>query len=202
VGPDITQEYRDSAGTICQWCFTEIQGDSFHWLSRESVDERSTWKLTSEFFLKRRRRDDDARADGDDTSRMRDFDFWIGAWRVTDPETDKDLGTSRIEAILGGRVIHENWLGSDGYRGESFNIFDKDRRCWHQSWVSDNGTLLLLDGDFRDGSMDLQGKSPDGELQRIRWTPRIDGSVLQLWETSTDSGQNWRRRFAGVYRRL
>jgi hypothetical protein len=168
------------------------------------VDEQSTWKLTSEFLLKRRRRDDDARADdGDeDAAHLRDFDFWIGAWRVTDPETGKDLGTSRIEGILGGRVIHETWLGSDGYRGESFNIFDKDRRCWHQSWVSDNGTLLLLDGDFRDGSMDLQGKAPDGELQRIRWTSRIDGSVLQLWETSNDGGQNWRRRFAGLYRRL
>lgn len=69
-------------------------------------------------------------------------------------------------------------------------------------WVSDNGTLLLLDGGFREGSMDLQGKSPDGELQRIRWTPGIDGSVLQLRETSNDGGQNWRRRFAGLYRRL
>jgi hypothetical protein len=204
VGADIIQEYRNSAGAICQWCFTEIRHDSVHWVSRESVDDRSTWKLTSEFFLKRRRRDDNARMEDEahDASHLRDFDFWIGAWRVTDRETGKELGTSRIDAILGGRAIHENWLGSDGYRGESFNIFDKDRRCWHQTWVSDNGTLLLLDGGLRDGAMDLQGKSPDGEMQRIRWTPGIEGGVLQLWETSNDGGQNWRRRFAGVYRRL
>jgi hypothetical protein len=63
AGADILQEYCDSAGAICQWCFTAIQDDSFHWISRESVDDRSTWKLTSEFFLKRRRRDDDARID-------------------------------------------------------------------------------------------------------------------------------------------
>jgi len=54
VGDDIVQEYRDAAGTICQWCFTEIEANSFHWISRESIDERKTWRLTGEFHLKRR----------------------------------------------------------------------------------------------------------------------------------------------------
>lgn len=54
-GDDIVQEYRDAAGAVCQWCFTEIQLDSFHWISRESTDDRATWKVTAEFFLARRR---------------------------------------------------------------------------------------------------------------------------------------------------
>ena len=54
VGADIVQDYRDAAGTICQWCFTEIEENSFHWISRESTDERTNWRLTGEFFLKRR----------------------------------------------------------------------------------------------------------------------------------------------------
>lgn len=54
IGAEIVQEYRDAAGTICQWCFTEIAADSFHWISRESADARKTWRLTGEFHLKRR----------------------------------------------------------------------------------------------------------------------------------------------------
>jgi len=54
VGPDIVQEYRDSAETICQWCFTEIQSSSLHWIGRESTDERKTWRVIDEFYLKRR----------------------------------------------------------------------------------------------------------------------------------------------------
>ena len=54
VGPDIIQEYRKDDGTICQWCFFEIKVNSFHWVSRESTDERKTWRLTGEFHLKRR----------------------------------------------------------------------------------------------------------------------------------------------------
>lgn len=54
VGPDIVQEYRDAAATICQWCFTEIEANSLHWIGRESADERKTWHLVDEFYLKRR----------------------------------------------------------------------------------------------------------------------------------------------------
>jgi hypothetical protein len=55
VGSDIIQEYRDAAGVICQWCFFEIEANSFHWVSREFTDERKTWRLAGEFYLKRRR---------------------------------------------------------------------------------------------------------------------------------------------------
>ena len=54
AGPDIIQEYRKADGAICQWCFFEITANSFHWVSRESIDERQTWRLTGEFYLRRR----------------------------------------------------------------------------------------------------------------------------------------------------
>jgi hypothetical protein len=54
VGADIVQEYREADGTICQWCFTEITADSLHWVGRESRDERHTWRLVDEFYLRRR----------------------------------------------------------------------------------------------------------------------------------------------------
>ncbi len=54
AGADIVQEYRKEDRTRCQWCFTEITANSFHWLSRESKDEGKTWRILTEFFMKRR----------------------------------------------------------------------------------------------------------------------------------------------------
>ena len=54
VGKDIVQEYRNQQGARCQWLFTEIAADSFHWISRDSADEGETWNVRTEFFLRRR----------------------------------------------------------------------------------------------------------------------------------------------------
>jgi hypothetical protein len=53
VGDDIVQEYRNQQGTRCQWLFTEITAQSFHWISRDCADERAGWNVRAEFFLRR-----------------------------------------------------------------------------------------------------------------------------------------------------
>jgi hypothetical protein len=54
AGEDIVQEYRNEQGARCQWLFTEIAPESFHWISRDSADEGKSWTLRAEFFLRRR----------------------------------------------------------------------------------------------------------------------------------------------------
>jgi hypothetical protein len=54
VSEEIVQEYCNPQGARCQWLFTEITADSFHWISRDSADEGKTWHLRAEFFLGRR----------------------------------------------------------------------------------------------------------------------------------------------------
>jgi len=54
VGQEIVQEYRNAQGARCQWLFTEITPDSFHWISRDSADEGEIWNVRAEFFLRRR----------------------------------------------------------------------------------------------------------------------------------------------------
>jgi len=54
LGEDIVQEYRNEQGARCQWLFTEITADSFHWISRDSADDGKTWNVRAEFFLRRR----------------------------------------------------------------------------------------------------------------------------------------------------
>jgi hypothetical protein len=136
-------------------------------------------------------------------SAYRQFDFWIGEWQVHTPD-GKLAGTNRITREYEGCVLHERYTTPRGYSGESLNTYDAGRSLWHQTWVDNEGTLLLLEGRFVDGRMRLEGASTgsDGKTtkHRITWTPNGDGSVRQFWE-STDSDGRWITAFDGRYTR-
>lgn len=131
----------------------------------------------------------------------RQFDFWIGDWRVTVPD-GKLAGLNRVTAEYGGCVIHEHYATGKGYSGESLNTYDPARKMWHQTWVDDTGLLLVLEGRWTGKSMVLEGHAPDAKgaqvKQRITWTPNDDGSVRQLWETTDEKGA-WTVAFDGRY---
>ena len=133
------------------------------------------------------------------------FDFWVGDWVVTNAADGKYVGQNRIDAVLGGCALHENWIGAKGGLGNSYNAFDTTRGMWHQTWVDASGGLLLLDGGFKDGKMVLEGeqKQPDGKpmRNRIAWTPMPDGRVEQRWDSTVDGGKTWQLQFDGIYAR-
>jgi hypothetical protein len=131
----------------------------------------------------------------------RAFDFWLGRWVVTDAASGELAGHNHIEPLFGGRAVAEHWRGASGLEGESLNIYDAQRGCWHQSWVSSNGMLLVLEGGPSGGAMEMQGDAGDAALHRIRWTPGEDGSVVQRWHQSLDAGASWELLFEGIYRR-
>jgi hypothetical protein len=138
-----------------------------------------------------------------DSAEHRQFDFWLGEWDVTTPD-GKPAGRNVITRELKGCVLHERWTGAGGMNGESFNMWDAVRKRWHQTWVSDSGNLLLLDGAFQNGAMQLVGVSGPTDrpaTNRITWTPAADGTVRQHWEVSADGGQTWKSAFDGRYRR-
>ena len=130
------------------------------------------------------------------------FDFWIGAWDVTLP-SGRRAGTNRIEPMLGGCVLRESWEGVGGVHGSSYNAYDGTRGVWHQTWVDDHGSVLVLEGKFADGKMILEGRDRDpagAQLrQRITWQETAPGRVRQLWETSKDDGATWTTSFDGRY---
>ncbi len=131
------------------------------------------------------------------------FDFWLGEWEVRKPDGTL-AGTNRIDKEYGGCVLHERYSTPKGYSGESLNTYDVTRKLWHQTWVDNSGLLLLLEGHFSDGRMVLEGagQAPNGAAirHRITWTPNVDGTVRQLWETTGASGA-WTVAFDGKYRR-
>lgn len=146
-------------------------------------------------------------AQGCQDARSRQFDFWLGRWEVTNP-AGKLAGRSRIESILGGCVLLENWDSPSGVSGKSFNLFNADTGSWEQFWVDNSGSRLHLSGGLHEGRMVLHGTQDKPNAQsglrqheRITWTPNADGSVRQLWETSTDDGKTWTVSFDGLYRR-
>jgi len=138
-----------------------------------------------------------------DTPEHRAFDFWLGEWEVRTPD-GRFAGVNRIESEYGGCVLHERYRTGRSYSGESLNVYDAGRDVWHQTWVDSSGTLLLLEGHLRDGSMVLEGETvgADGERtrHRITWTPNADGTVRQHWE-STDAAGRWTTAFDGTYTR-
>jgi hypothetical protein len=135
-----------------------------------------------------------------------ELDFWLGDWTVT---WDGGGGTNRLERILGGKVIHEQFegLAADGsgdLHGQSWSVFEPARRLWRQTWVDDQGGYFDLVGDRVEGWFAFVRKAPergeqarqrmvfrDVQTDRFRWT----------WELSLDGGATWAVRWEIAYRR-
>lgn len=135
----------------------------------------------------------------------RQFDFWVGDWTVKDP-AGKLAGTNLVTHEYGNCVVQEHWHSSSPEQiGSSFSIFDRRSKRWHQTWVDNYGTLLLMDGGLQGRAMVLRGASRmrngRATIERTTWTPLNDGRVHQLWDYSTDRGHHWTVRFDGFYSR-
>lgn len=138
------------------------------------------------------------------TPLFRQFDFWIGSWDVVNAE-GKFVGTNRIERI-GDCFLQETWAAAaGGYTGRSLNSMGFDRK-WHQTWTDTSGLRLELTGGLVDGKMVMEGETPSRDPKqptptrnRISWSPEVDGSVRQMWQTSSDEGKTWATSFDGRY---
>ena len=135
----------------------------------------------------------------------RQFDFWLGDWDVYGGSGDRVVGHNHIERSGNGCWLVERWRSAAGNDGTSLNAWDAHYRVWRQVWVGADGVVLRLEGGLQDGAMVMIGELPapagGTQRQRISWTPRPDGSVIQRWETSDDEGKTWAVSFLGHYRR-
>ena len=132
---------------------------------------------------------------------FRQFDFWIGRWKVTNPK-GVQVGTSEITRQSEGCAIREQWLSAKGTGGMSINYYDEGDRQWHQDWVGGDGTILHLHGGIVDGAMVISGEAKSAKgpyLNRITYTPLAEGKVKQEWSISTDGGKTWQTTFVGLY---
>lgn len=138
-----------------------------------------------------------------DTPDHRRFDFWVGDWDVT--TQGQPAGTNLVTLEEDGCLVHEHWTGAEGDTGQSLNFYDRQDGRWHQVWVANSGSVLDLAGTYADGTLTYRGerRKPDGSmlLHRLSFHPNTDGTVRQLWETSSDRGSTWNTVFDGLYHR-
>jgi hypothetical protein len=135
---------------------------------------------------------------------FRQFDFWIGDWDAFDADNPATpVARTKVDQIRDGCVLHEDYQDTNGLRGQSFSIYDAAAKKWHQSWVTNRGGLLLLDGQLRGGEMVLSAvdHTPDGKERQVRGSwEAITGGVRETAVTSIDSGKNWKPWFDIVFR--
>ena len=135
---------------------------------------------------------------------FRQFDFFAGDWDTYDAGSPSTVvARNKVTIILDGCVIREDYRQNDGMHGESFSIYDTARDQWHQTWVTNRGKLLQLDGHLTGDSMILTGTetAPGGTSSLLRGTWRPDArAVRETAERSTDGGKTWKPVFDIVFR--
>lgn len=113
----------------------------------------------------------------------RQFDFWIGEWDVVPnpataapatppPSSGQKPASNRVTKGHGGCVLIENWTAS-GQTGQSFNIYDRTSRRWHQTWVDNGGGLHQYWGSLEGGNMVFYGEVPLGPASRLAGRRRV-----------------------------
>jgi hypothetical protein len=138
-----------------------------------------------------------------ESPQYRGMDFWVGEWEVETAQ-GKPAGSSKIELILDGCIVLENWTGRNGYAGKSFNLYHSDSSKWEQLWVDNQGQLTRYEGEAKSGDIFYRTESvgPGGKKTLRRMTFFQKGpDVRQLGETSTDGGATWTVEYDLLYKR-
>jgi len=138
------------------------------------------------------------------------LDFWIGNWTVVAVGDSSPQGTSKIERVLDGCAVIENWQGaSPGDDGKSLFSFDVRLGLWDQVWVTQDTSRpggiknKRMVATYPDGGVRFQGTvfvAPGRTMQdRTTLTPLPDGRVRQTIEISRDGGTAWSVGFDAYY---
>lgn len=129
--------------------------------------------------------------------RYRELDYWIGEWEVrgVNQPSQAPPMKSVVTKIHNVCVILESFT-APGYGGQSFNIYDRSKGQWHQTWVGYlRGSARILGGVI-DGSMVYEGSIPPAPGQTARAQTRMTlfrvgpDTVRQLAETTADNGKS------------
>lgn len=134
----------------------------------------------------------------------RQFDFWIGRWKVFDTNDGSAQGDSLIEALYAGCTLRENW-SDPTLTGGSLNTYSPSDHKWRQTWTDSAGSWREFVGGMHNGEMILEATFPSVRVsgatvrERMTFTHNPDGSVRQHMQTSLDN-QKWTEGYDYTYR--
>jgi hypothetical protein len=92
----------------------------------------------------------------------RQLDFWLGEWDVH--VNGQSVASSKIESVLDGCIVQENWMPPGTMGGKSWNFYNAATRKWEQVWVGSGG-VVKFEGEFKDGAMRFEGLTPQSGRQ-------------------------------------
>jgi hypothetical protein len=118
----------------------------------------------------------------------RQFDFGVGEWDVVPSNAGatgatgapRKPATNIIHKAHKGCVIIENWDDGIGGTGQSFNVYDRVKKRWQQTWVDSNGGLHEYWGELRDGNMVFTGEVPLPPASRFQGRRTIRLTLFPL----------------------
>ena len=124
------------------------------------------------------------------------FDFWLGEWDLTYNDTAR--GTNSIKRVNDGCTIEENFNDNgQGFRGQSWSVYNPLTKQWQQTWVDNQGGYIVLTGEFKDDKMVLttqpiKNKDSVDVISRMIFYNIEENSLDWSWEKSEDGGKSWK----------
>ena len=118
----------------------------------------------------------------------REFDFWLGEWSIA----GGGGGDSKIESLLDGCVVLEQYQYTAGITGRSINAYDPDTGEWHQTWISGAGSFpsfghLRMHGTRTGDVLSMSGLrvGPFGRfVDNYSWTDVSENEAIQAFTFS------------------
>jgi hypothetical protein len=139
----------------------------------------------------------------EDKPEVRQFDFWVGEWKVMVTGTENVAGRNSIQLINQSCALLENWTGGRGGTGKSINFYNAATRKWHQTWIDNQGGVTFFTGEYRDDAMRFEGErvGANGTTSPVRltFTKIAADTVRQLGEGTSDGGQTWTVQYDLTY---
>jgi ketosteroid isomerase-like protein len=135
---------------------------------------------------------------------FRQLDFWAGDWDVFDianPATQ--VARVKVDHILDSCVLREDYQDNEGHKGQSFSISDATLEAGHQSWLTNHGQILLLNGGLDGNQIVLNATEHtlEGGIQLIGGAGKpVEGGVRETAVTSFDEGKTWKPWFDLMFR--
>jgi hypothetical protein len=133
------------------------------------------------------------------------FDFIVGNWVVKDLSKHA-IATDTISKTDANCTLIEEWRGVGGNEGLAVITYQSAQKTWHRDALLRSSVILAFEGRMTGGSMVMTAKqyseSGISRLHRISWTPRNDGTIEEVWQTSMDTGKSWQTRFDEILTRI
>ncbi|EDP72046.1 Tetratricopeptide repeat protein [Flavobacteriales bacterium ALC-1] len=130
----------------------------------------------------------------------RKFDFWLGEWDVF--SQDQKIAESSITMTNGDCGILENWRPNGSNGGNSISYFDTSDKKWKQNWVAGGSVSHYEEPeDYTNGNIQLIAKGNGVWYKMIYTFDKVEDTVRQIMESSTDKGKTWTIVFNGLYKR-